>query len=800
MAKLESMTHELRYAARSFRRTPGPFWLAVAAMALGIGGATAVFSLVDRLLFRALPYPEEDRLVWLGMKAPINNNEFLLEADYVLKHQTEFESMSSLSRVGDCDLNEAEPLRLVCASVGAGLLPTLGLRPHIGRNIAPEEDVPNGPRSALLSYGFWQRRYGGDRGVLGRRIVIDGKPAEIAGVLPPQFELPSLARVDVLLPQQLNLAPKVMFSFLSVFARLKPGVTVEQARQALHPLFLDCLKNVPAGFSKDVTFHITRLRDRQVRDWRTASMVLLGGVLAVLLIACANVANLQLARAASRAREIAVRSALGASRGRLLGQMLAEGVLLGAAGGAAGLLVASGLLRVLVSLAPESIPRLQEAALDARVLAAALAAAVLSGIVFGLVPALGGPRAEALNTRTAGGGLRMRQGLVAAQIGLSFVLLSCAGLLLQSLWRMQSVPLGMRPEHLLTVSVQLGQQRYPDAARQGQFFDQALERLERLPGVRALSMSSSVPLHGPSAAMIYSMIEVEGRALDPLRRTGGMVVFRDVSPGYFAALGIPVVRGRGFRAEDRSAAGHAAVIGQSLARRLFPAEDPIGRRMRSGLTGPWRTIIGVAGDVKNAGLAGQDDPEYYFLWRQGADGGRRRGNFLLRSEADPGRLSELVRAEITQLDQTLPLTITTMEQNLGRHIARPRFESLLLVLFAVIGVALAAVGQFGVISYLVTLRSAEIGVRMALGATSGNVVAMVLRHTLAWTLLGAAVGLTAAWFANVQMEAMLFGVRARDAVNFAGVFALLIGVSLAAAWSPSRRASRLDPARVLRHE
>ena len=802
---LESILQDLRYALRGFSRSPAQFWIAVMTMALGVGGVTAVFSVVDRILFRNLPYSHQDRLVWFGMKAPINNSEFPLEGDFqrFLEHNQVFDSMGAIGRVNECDLNEQDSLRLACAQVTASLLPTLGFALQIGRNFEPREDSPNGPRAALLTHGFWQRRYGANPNVIGRTIVIDGRPAQIIGALAPTFEMPTLARIDLLLPAQLNLRPGRMgISFLTVFGRLKPGISLDRAQAALHPIFLECLRLVPAGFSKEVTFLVTRLRDRQVRDYRIVSLVLLACALIVLLIACANVSNLLLARAATRRREWAVRAAIGAGRGRLIRQMLTESVLLSVAGSVAGLVLAVMLLRALLAMAPDGIPRLQEATLDTRVLLLALAMSAGCGILFGCGPALRVPRAVELNTaRVAGGSLGLRHALVAIQIGLSFVLLSGAGLLLQSLWKMQQVPLGIQPEQLLTVRLQLGTQRYPAAPQQAAFFEQAAERLRRIPGVRVLALSDSVPLSGPSNTMIFSNIEIEGRAKPAQNRaTGGMTIFRTVTPEYFSAMGIPILRGRSFTEEDRASGEQVAILGESLARRLFPGEDPLGRRMRAGFSGPWRTIVGIAHDAKNAGLTATDDPEYYDLWRKGPESARRAASLILRSEANQAGLAALVRSSLAELDPTLPVTLTTMRQNLSKLTERPRFESFLLSLFAAIGVVLAAVGQFGVISYLVTQRSSEIGVRMALGATGRHVVGLVMRHTLTWTLAGATLGLIAAWFGGRYLESMLFAVHARDMLNFAAVFGLLIAVSLAAAWRPSLRAVRVDPAQVLRHE
>ena len=803
-ALFESVISDLRYALRGFARTPGPFLLAASTIALGIGATTAVYTLVDRVLFRSLPYAAPDRLVAFGMKAPIASTEFLLEGDYwrFQQHQQVFESMTSLANPGDCDLNEREPLRLTCVDAAANLLPTLGVKPLVGRNFTAAETAPNGPRAALLSYGFWQRRFGGSVAAIGRNLTLDGRPVEIAGVLPADFELPTLARADILRSQQVVLQASRSMTFLFAFGRLKSGMTATQARAALDPIYRECLKFVPPGFVKEVSFHVTPLHERQVREYRAVSLVLLAAVIGVLLIACANVAGLLLARAAARRREFAVRAAIGAPRGRLVRQVLTESVTLAIVGGAAGVLLGAGLLRLLVKLAPAGIPHLSGAALDARVLLMALAACIGSGLVFGIVPALRTPRAQTLNlARVAGGGLRLRQALVAFQVGLTFVLLASAVLLVESLRNLQRVQLGMHPEHLLTVRVQLGRARYPAALQQAAFYARAAESLERLPGVRALALSDTLPLYGFANAMIFSNIEIEGRPpLDARRATGGMTVFRTVSPGYFSVFGIPIVRGRGFTESDQTASEPVAIVDESLARRLFPNEEAIGRRMRAGLNGPFRTIVGVARNVKNAGLAEGDDPEYYYVWRKGAESARGRGHFVLRSEADPAALAQLVRGEIAGIDPTLPLTISTMEQNLGRYVERPRFESLLFGLFAALAIALAAVGQFGVIQSLVTERTAEIGVRMALGATPAKVVGMVLRHLLVWTLIGAAAGVVAASFGARWLETLLYGVKPRDPASYAAVLLALIAVALVSALRPVQRAARLDPAQVLRHE
>lgn len=801
---LNSVLQDIRYAWRGLRSTPGPFILSLIALSLGTGGATAVFSVVDRILFRPLPYAAQERLVWFGMKAPISQNEFLLEGDYHFfrQHQTVFEHVSSFSRIGDCELNELEPMQLTCAQVASDFLPMLGIHPVLGSHFQGSQDYPNSPRSALLTYGFWQRRFGGDRGVVGRRLMISGLSVQVAGVLPPEFELPNLAPVDLIWTQPLSRVPNASFSFLTVIGRLKPGVTVDQARVALEPLFRERLKFVPAGFAKEVSFHLSSLRDRQVRDARTTSWVLMGCVLALLLIACANVANVLLARAAARHREFAVRAALGASRARLIRQAMTESLLVGIAGGVTGALLAAVLLKVMVSLAPGGLMRLGEAGIDLRVLGFATLLSIGTGLLFGLAPALATPRSGVLNSRTATGASRYAgQAVVAAQIALSFVLLTGAGLLLRSLWSMQQTPLGMSVENVVVARVQLGQQGYSTPQLQSLLLEAALGRLRQLPGTRHVAMSDSVPLYGPATAMIYSNIEVQGGPpADPKRQTGGMTAARVITPGYLEALRIPVVQGRGFTEADRTSGGEFALIDERLAKRLFPGRDPVGQAMRSGFNGPWRTIVGITRAARNAGFRDADDPEYYFLWRQTPESGRRRAHFIVRSEANVEQLSALIRNEFAQLDGSLPLTVTTMEQQIGRHLERPRFQTMLLAAFALIGLILAAVGQFGLISCLVTQRRAEIAIRMALGARGSDVVSGVMRRTMAWTLAGSVAGLAGAWTLSQYLQPLLFGVAPRDATVAISVLAMLILVSAVAAWQPAARAAATDPAQVLRHD
>ena len=803
---LDILAQDLRYAARGFLRTPTFTVAAVFAIALGAGAGTAVFSVVDRILFRSLPYAQADRLVSVGFVAPIIPQEFMLGTDYVewRARQQPFESLTSWAGINDCDLTGAHPVRLACALVEASFLPTLGIRPTAGRNFTRQEDRPNAPPVALLSYGLWRSRFGGDRHVVGKTMPLDGQSVTILGVLPPQFELPTLGHADVVVPQAMDEALQRRPNtgrVLQSIARLKPGVTPAQAAAALQPLFEESLQFVPGPFRKEVKLRVRSLRDRQIHDARLASWILLGAVLAVLLIACANVANLLLARAATRQRELAVRLALGASRSRLVRQALTESLLLAATGGAAGCLLAAALLRIFVAIAPEGIPRLQQATVDLRVLLFTLAASLACGIVFGLAPALEHPRAETLaGWRSLGARHYLfRHALVAAQICASLVLLTGASLLLRSLWNLENQPLGMRTGNVLTATVTLGQKSYAEPARQLAFFEELERRLHGIPGVTQPALSDSTPLSGIARSTIYSVIDVAGRPRTA-EGTGGMVTWRAVTPGYFAALGVPILRGRGFLKEDRDPQQNAVILSDALAHRMFPGEDPLGKQIRPGRSGPWRTVIGVAGNVKNSALADPGDPEFYVVRRHAPDPLGRTATAILSGPMDPAALARWVRAEVAALDPSLPVSIETLDQRVGKLAQRPRFNTWLLGLFAAMGLLLSAIGLYGVVSFLVAQRTQEIGVRMALGATPGAIARLVLGHAARWTLAGAALGVAGSLFGARLLDAMLFHVSPRDPWILAAAVTALWAIAMLAAWVPSRRAARIDPMQALRQD
>ncbi|MFN7992776.1 MAG: ABC transporter permease [Bryobacteraceae bacterium] len=802
----EILLQDIRYACRGLRRSPLFSFTAITALALGIGAGTAVFSVVDRILFRSLPYFEAERLVSVGVTAPIVPQEFILGADYLewRKRQTPFSSITTWTGETDCDLTEANPVRLTCAQVEANFLSTLGITPFAGRNFSPDEDLPKGPRAVILSYGLWKSRFAGDFHAIGKTLPLDGQSASIVGVLPPGFEMPTLVHADLLVLQKLDEAVQRRPNtgrVLRSIARLKPGLSPAQAASALQPLFEESLQYVPPQFRKEVKLKIRALRDLQIQDARLASWILLAAVAAVLLIACANVANLLLARAAIRQHELAIRVAIGAARLRLFRQTLTESLLLAVFGGGAGCLLAAVLLRALTAVAPEGIPRLQQAGLDLRVLLFTLAVSLFCGIVFGVVPALQMPSMTVGGSRTVGSRhYLLRHALVASQICVSLILLAGAGLLLRSLWNIQNQPLGLRTENVMAASVSLGANTYADPARQLAFFEELERRLRRVPGIAQLGMSDSLPFGGFSHSTIYSVIDVQGRPRMP-EGTGGMVTWRIVTPGYFNALGIPLLRGVGFREEDRDPDRNPVILSDSLARRLFPGENPVGKQIQPGRSGPWLTVAGVAGNVKNQGLTERDDPEFYLVRKHAPDRRiNRTSAFVLRGAMDPGAMARWIRAEVNALDPTLPVSVETLDQRVGKLAQRPRFNALLLGLFASVGLLLSAIGLYGIMSFLVAERTREIGVRMALGATPAVVTKLILGHASRWCAAGAVLGAAGAWLATRVLQSMLFQVSAKDPWTLSAALALLLAVGLLAAWIPSRRAARIDPIAALRRD
>ena len=820
----ETILQDVHYALRGFRRNPTFTLTIVLTLTLGIGATTAVFSVVDRILFRSLPYGRADRLVSLGLVHSLETQEFMLGSFYYdwRKSQNAFESMTSEGAVTqECDLSDSKPAQLSCPRIESNFLTTLGVAPLVGRNFLPEEAGPNRPKVALISYGLWLTHYGLRPDILNQTIDIDGMPIRIIGVLPKDFEMPRLQAADVLLPMDVDEATdRKANSGLGgpkrVYARLKPGVTVQQASAALLPLFQQTLKQIPAEVRNDVHLRVRSLRDRQMQDVRQTAWILFGVALAVLLIACANVASLLAARGAARARELAVRSALGASRARLARQSLTEAFLLALCGALAGLALAEGLLRLFVAIAPAGIPFLAKTRLDLRILCFTIAVAVICGALSGLMPALQRPAAHRLAGRsiTAAATAHARQWLVVGQIAASMVLLAGATLLLRSFLNLQDQPLGMRDDNTLTVSITLGEQNYPSAERMMTFFEQLKTRLQYRPGVSLVAIADSLPPAANENGRRYESISIPGRTTSnqgdgALPGDGGLVTFRWVSPDYFGALDIPILQGPGFSDEQLTSSDHLVVLSKALAARLFPGGSAIGERLqfdKQDPRAPLYTVVGVAADVKNGGLAGEDEPEYYLLRRNRAEDWDRNGVWgrtsviVIRTTLPPDLMAPWLRSQVAALDPALPVDIATLHQRVSKLADTPRFRALLVTCFAVTGLLLAVIGLYGVIAFLVSQRTPEIGVRMALGANRLDILRLVLKTGLRLILAGTFLGLIAALTFSRLLSSLLFSVGPRDPFAYASVTLLLVLVALVATLIPAASAVRVDPTVALRSE
>jgi putative ABC transport system permease protein len=802
-----TVLQDLRYALRGFRRNPLFTATVIATLGLGIGVTTAVFSVVDPILFRSLPYAHADRLVSVGLVAPIIQQEFMLGSGYYdwLDHQTPFTSMTSEIGTNSCDLTQEQPLRLSCAGVESTFLPTLGISPALGRNFTAAEDRPNAPRVALISYGLWKRRFGASSRILDTTIKIDGHETRVIGVLPPDFEMPTLEAADVVIPQALDESQQRKAdpgSVLYAFARLKPGMNTEGAKSALQPLFNYSLSSAPPAFRNEVHLQVRSLRDRQMHDVRPMAWVLLGAVLAVLLISCANVAGLLVVRGVSRERELAVRSALGASRVRLTRQFLTEAFVLSAAGAAVGCAIAEVLLRFFLAMAPENLPFLRTIHLDVRIILVTILVSFFCGIFFGVASAWQRPGSQALSGRSqiATAKTTLRQWLVVSQLSISTILLAAAMLLSRSFLNLESQSLGMQTRSLLTTSITLGQTSYPSPERQMAFFQQVEARLRQLPGAGVIALSDSLPPGGNHHDHIFAAMAVVGKPL-PAGGTGGRVTWRWVSPEYFRALDIPIIKGEGFSEEELSSPGHFVVLSKLLADRLFPGEDPIGRQIQMPkLTGPFFTVVGVAQNVKNGGLAGEDEPEYYRLRRNRAEDWDGTSTILMKTSLPPQVASQWMRSAISGVNASTPFTVETMSQRVEELAQGPRFVTALVLFFAASGLLLAVIGLYGIISFAADQRTQEIGLRMALGASRLDILWLITWEGARLAVLGGLVGVCAALGVSQLLKSLLFNVGPHDPFSFIAVAMLLALVALVASLLPGRAAMKVNPVVALRSE
>lgn len=814
---LENLLRDVRYALRGFRRSPVFAVTAVVTLALGIGATAAVFSVVDRILFRSLPYAQDDRLVSVGLVQSLERQEFTLGGFFYewRANQRPFESMTFERGTHECNLTENNPLHLECGWVAQNFLSTLGVRLEVGRNFVPEEDVPHGPHSVIISDALWLSRFNRDPGVLNKSMSIDDQPYRIVGVLPRDFEMPRLQTVDLLMPAQTDIAAQHTVNAgigypMWAFARLKPGISIAEASAEMEPLYLHTQQWIPAQIRNDFHLEVRSVRDRQMQNAYLAAKVLLGAVLAVLLIACANVAGLLSARRTARTRELAVRSALGASKARLLLQGMTETFLLAGAGSVLGCVLAGLLLRLFVVIAPSGIPFLSDARMDGRVIVFALMIAFVSACIAGALPLLEKTKAGVLVSRVSNSvhHTRLRNALVTLQIAVSVVLLTGAMLLARSFRNLEAEHLGIETRGVVSLHISLTAQRYPTGQAYMDFFLRAESALRNTPGVASVAITDSIPPDADSwhDEKRYSDIYADGKPAAP-NGTGGSVVIRTVTPDYFRVLQISIVAGGGFTEGERRSDSRLLILSQLLAKRLFPDENPVGKHIQFGVFQPYfsvdkpvYTVVGVAANVKNAGLAGQDDPEYYQLRLNRPDNWGGHTVMLLETTLPLATVGPWVRARVAQIDPDVPVELETMSQTVSRLADRPRFETTLLSFFAATGLMMAIIGLYGVVAFMAQQRTQEIGIRMALGATRAAVLRLILREGLRFVVIGGIIGISAAMALTRIMQSVLFRVTPHDPASFIGVAILLGLVALVAILIPARAAMKTDPVSALRWE
>lgn len=807
---METLWQDIKYGLRSLGRAPGFAAVAIVTLALAIGANTAIFSVVHGVLLRPLPYPEPERIVQLWNSIPAASvRSFPLSApefdDYRRNHSG-FEHVAAFAPSGFNLTGEGDAERIPGASVTASFFSVMGVFPGQGRAFTAEEDQP-GAGVVVISHELRQRRFGGGP-VVGATLMLDGRVRRVVGVMPEGFRFPVDA--DLWTPAGMTSATVSAASLghqsWQVVARLTAGTSVESAQSELGAVAARFYTAHPQFYDSKSPWNVTAVSfpEQTVASARTPLLVLLGAVGLVLLIACTNVANLLLARATGRRREVAVRAALGAGAGRLVRQMLTESLLIGLAGGAAGILLGAWGVEALLALAPQSLPRLAEVRLDAAVLSFTLGVSVLAGVGFGLLPAWRAARSdpqEALRGtgRDSGGTRGPGRWLAAVQVGLSLVLLTGAGLLLRSFWNLLQVEPGFRPEALLTARLSPSPQRYATAEAEARLLAEIVERLQSAPGVTAAACVSSLPLSGRSGRAAFS---VENWTPEERARATN-VHFRAVTPGYFRAMGIPLVSGRELGEGDSPSAPPVAVINRNMAQRYWPQGSPLGKRVSfEGPQGPWIEIVGVVGNVQHQGLDAEVVQEIFLPYAQQPFGAGQGTALVVRGRGEEvSALVATVRAEVAQADADLPVYgVRAMTELLDLSVASRRFQMLLLVLFATVALTLAAVGAYGVISYWAGLRTAEYGIRMALGAQRGDVLRLVLREGAVIAAAGLAGGLAVSLAATRLVQGLLFQVDPADPLTLGGVVLLMIALVLFAALVPARRAARVDPMVALRYE
>jgi predicted permease len=810
----ETLWQDLRYGLRMLRKSPGFTAAAVLTLALGIGANTAVFSVVNSVLLKPLPYPDSNRLAMIFLRWPALNilQGNMGNADFLALRQGQ-QSFAAVAAFSSPDsgfvlTGAGEAIDIPGTAVTSGFFAAMGVKPVLGRTFLMNESDPSQPKTVVVSYPFWKEHLSGDPAAIGRSLTLDEQNYTVIGVMPPDFHFGRFDKDDlwpILQLQDIHRRPPYT---LRVLGRLKPGVTLASASADATRMAAAVTRQYPLSGQNDAV--VVPMKDFIVGGAAPALFVLLGAVLLVLFIAVVNVANLHIARAAGRQREIAIRSALGAGRTRLARQLLTESVLLGAIGAAFGLWLAYYGLTAILALSPSILPRMNEITLDGRVLAFTAAMALVASILFGLAPVLG---MRSLNLedslkqtdRSSSGSARSRlvqNILVVSEFSLALILLAAAGLFLRSLLRTESVSPGFEPAQIVATQISLPPARHKKPEQVTSFYQQLLEKLNNSPGMEASGLAESAP---PNLLELMNPFHLEGQSYVPGKSTY-LAEEIPISESYFRAVGIPLLAGRFFNEQDRLPARHELIINRAMAKTYFHGLGAVGQRVQTGDASPksdWYTIVGVVGDVKYEGLTAKDQPTMYVpLDDDGWNPWFTRSMFLLmRTREDPGQVALILRSAISSLDRDVPLDkVQTMNELLSESVSGPRFGTMLVAIFAILALVLASVGIYGVMSYTVARRTREIGIVMALGAQPADVLRRVLGQGAKLALLGAAIGLATAFAVTRFMSSLLFGVSATDPFTFTAVTLLLLFVGLLACYIPARRAMRTDPMVALRDE
>jgi putative ABC transport system permease protein len=805
---MHAVLQDFRYALRMLAKQPAFTAIAVLTLAVGIGANTAIFSLVNSVLLRSLPYPDANRIVYFEGKNPsqgiTDSNISILDfQDWTT--QSDAFSHTAFFWTGGAALAEEgrEPERVPRAGVAIRFFDLFGVQPMLGRNFLAEEDRPDSPTAAIVSEGLWKRRFGSDRSIVGKTITINTRPVTVVGVMPADFEFPE--NTQIWTPAAVNRAeePRDNRSY-SALGRLKPGVELGQAQLQISAINAQLAQAFP-DTNKGWDAHLALLHERLVRSVRLSLLLLLGAVGFVLLIACANVANLLLARAAARQKEVAIRTALGASRGRIMRQMLTESILLSTIGGALGLMLSFWLSKLLISISPPDSPRFSEAHLDYRVLAFTLAISVFTGLIFGLAPALHASKLDVSGSLKEGGrsgeGYRCtnaRSLLLIGEVAMSLILLVGAGLLIKSFVRLQEVKPGFNPERVLIASLSLPGAKYKEDQHRIDFYRALIERLKTFPGVKAVGAGVNFPLQASGYAIGRSFIP-EGRP--PTADEAVDASWSTITPTYFEALQVPLLAGRTFNERDNASAPKVVIVNRKVAIKHFGSETAaIGKRLTIWRDENFpREIVGVVGETKPGALEEESAAQIYTPHSQ--DGSWGFMTLAIRTTADPAAMTSTLRREVLGLDKDLPIfNVKTMEDVVAQSIGSRRLSTMLLSVFAGVALLLAAVGIYGVMAYTVTQRTQDIGIRMALGAQAGDVLRMVVGQGMTLALIGIGVGLAGALGLTRVMANLLFGVNATDPITFVVIPLLLAFVAFLACWLPARRAAQVNPIEALRAE